>query len=95
MLRRCLLFIGLVAATTLSAGGCRSCSNCHDYGPPVANCHCNACGCHRAGSASDEYVEGEYPEDPFASEEGSDESGELPSPHLYERPEMGQPEGVR
>ncbi len=59
MLRHCLLFMGLVAATTFSTGGCRSCDNCHDYDPPVANCDCNACGSHRAGSASSGYV-GDY-----------------------------------
>ncbi len=50
MLRNCLLLVGLVVAN-LSAGGCRSCSDCHDYDPPVANCDCNAYGTHRAGSA--------------------------------------------
>jgi hypothetical protein len=46
-----LLFAFLVVATGLWCGGCRSCSTCHDYDPPVANCACNACGCNRAGSA--------------------------------------------
>lgn len=65
-----LLLAGIIAATTLAAGGCRSCSSCHDYDPPVANCNCNACGTHRSGSAcggcangsciSGGYVEGEY-----------------------------------
>jgi hypothetical protein len=41
----------LISAATLFAGGCRSCSDCHDYDPPVANCECNAYGTHRAGSA--------------------------------------------
>ncbi|MCI0332336.1 MAG: hypothetical protein L0228_03815 [Planctomycetes bacterium] len=50
MLRTCLLLVGLLAANLL-AGGCRSCSDCHDYDPPVANCDCNAYGTHRAGSA--------------------------------------------
>lgn len=50
--QNCLLLLGTVAVISLSAGGCRSCSTCHDYGPPVANCDCNACGMHRAGSAS-------------------------------------------
>jgi hypothetical protein len=96
MLRRYLVFIGLLAAATLSAGGCRSCSNCHDYGPPVANCHCNSCGCHRAGSASDEHIEGEYAEDPFMSDEGDYSTGSaLPAPQTYDEPEMGQPESVR
>jgi hypothetical protein len=40
----------MAAATTFSYG-CRSCSTCHDYDPPVANCDSGACGCQRAGSA--------------------------------------------
>jgi hypothetical protein len=36
---------------TSVAGGCRSCSSCHDYDRPVANCNCDACGTHRSGSA--------------------------------------------
>jgi len=44
---------GLIATLALtSGGGCRSCSNCHDYDPPCANCDCNACGTQRAGSVS-------------------------------------------
>ena len=38
--------------TTFSAGGCRSCSNCHDYDPPVAACDCHACGTQRAARAA-------------------------------------------
>ena len=74
MSRNWLPVIGLLAAATLSSGGCRSCSSCHDYDPPVANCECNASGCHRAGSASggyvseaytgEEYVTGEYVVEP-------------------------------
>lgn len=94
MLRQCFLFLGLLAATTLSAGGCRSCSNCHDYGPPVANCQCGSCGCHRAGSASG-YEEGEYSPDPFEEGEGFAPGGELPAPEYYGEPGMDQPEGVR
>jgi hypothetical protein len=52
MFRYTLALTGLIAALTVtSAGGCRSCSNCHDYDPPVANCDCCACGTQRAGSA--------------------------------------------
>jgi hypothetical protein len=50
MLRRCLILFVVVAITTLSSGGCRSCSDCHDYDPPVAGCDCGGCG-QRAGSA--------------------------------------------
>jgi hypothetical protein len=35
---------------TFAGGGCRSCSSCHDYDGPVADC--NNCGCGRTGSAS-------------------------------------------
>lgn len=51
MLRNLLLIAGFVASTTLSAGGCRSCSDCHDYDPPVANCECAGYG-QRTGSVS-------------------------------------------
>jgi hypothetical protein len=50
MLRRCLLLFALLTVTSLPAGGCRSCSDCHDYDPPVMGCDCCGCG-HRAGSA--------------------------------------------
>jgi hypothetical protein len=51
MLRYCLTLAVLLATTTLPSGGCRSCSDCHDYDPPVANCDCPG-GIHRAGSNS-------------------------------------------
>ena len=49
MLRHLLLSVVLGTTLSLAGGGCRSCSSCHDYDPPVANC---TCGCGRAGSAS-------------------------------------------
>ena len=64
MPRHWLLLIGLMASTTIANGGCRSCSSCHDYDPPVANSDCNACGCHRSGSAS-----GGYADEGYATEE--------------------------
>jgi hypothetical protein len=48
VMRLYLFAIGLVAAVTISAGGCRSCSSCHDYDPPVQGCACG--GGQRAGS---------------------------------------------
>ena len=51
MLRHMLVLAVLIAATTLPSGGCRSCSDCHDYDPPVANCDCPG-GINRAGSNS-------------------------------------------
>lgn len=68
MTRRFLLLAGLLAASTLFAPGCRSCSSCNDYSPPVADCDCNACGTQRAGSASGGYiVEGPYESYPAES----------------------------
>jgi hypothetical protein len=73
MLRHALLLAALTATITTASGGCRSCdSGGYDYAPPVANCQCDSCGTHRAGSASSgympgqpvvgEYSEGEYVE---------------------------------
>jgi hypothetical protein len=67
MLRHLLLLVGMIAATVVACGGCRSCSNCHDYDPPVAN-GCNACGCHRAGSASGGYDSESYATEEYAVE---------------------------
>jgi hypothetical protein len=92
MLRSCLLLLGALVATT-SAGGCRSCSSGHDYDPPVANCHCNACGTHRAGSASGEMVDPEYADEGYyGPQRAYDETGEenLP-PHAVESPTTDQP----
>jgi hypothetical protein len=61
MLRRAMLLFFAVASMTMPFGGCRSCSSCHDYDPPVANCHGNACGCQRSGSVSGGgHVDGGY-----------------------------------
>src|SRR5215203_1214425 len=51
MLRHSLLCAALMAITLLGANGCRSCSSCHDYDPPVANCHCGHCP--RCGYSAD------------------------------------------
>jgi hypothetical protein len=48
VMRSYLVALGLVAAVTLSTGGCRSCSDGYDYSPPVQGCDCG-CG-QRAGS---------------------------------------------
>src|SRR3989304_111525 len=50
MLRHLLLSVVLGTTLTLAGGGCRSCSSCHDYDGPVADC--NNCGCGGAGSVS-------------------------------------------
>lgn len=60
MLRPSLLFGALLGLTLFAANGCQSCSSCHDYDPPVANCHCTpgpqACssgGCSSCGCNGD------------------------------------------
>ena len=78
MPRHWLLLIGIIAATLVTGGGCRSCSSCHDYDPPVANCDANACGCHRAGSASGGYAETEYAGE-YVGEEYAGEPVEMPT----------------
>lgn len=50
MLRHLLLSIVLGFTLAAAGGGCRSCSSCHDYDSPVADC--GTCGCQRAGSVS-------------------------------------------
>ena len=56
MLRLCLFPALLIAGATLLSTGCRSCSTCHDYDPPVSCCQCGTNGCHRTGSAAGGYV---------------------------------------
>jgi hypothetical protein len=48
MLRHTLVFAALLSVAMLPSGGCRSCSDCHDYDPPVLGCS-SGCG-QRAGS---------------------------------------------
>lgn len=48
LLRAPILMLCFVAAVNLTSGGCRSCSSCHDYDPPVMGSDCG-CG-QRAGS---------------------------------------------
>jgi hypothetical protein len=52
MQRTILILASLIVVAAASSSGCRSCDNCYDYSPPVANCGCNSCGTQRAGSAS-------------------------------------------
>jgi hypothetical protein len=88
MLRSCLFVLGLVIATS-SSGGCRSCSKCHDYGPPVANCNCQACGQHRAGSAS-EYMESPFMDDGYYEPQEGRQHGPnevLPPPQSVDPPQ--------
>jgi hypothetical protein len=83
MLQHAILVIFMAAATTITFGGCRSCSSCHDYDPPVANCDCNSCGCNRAGSASggyesQGYASGEYEVAPLMEESATEEPAQMP-----------------
>jgi hypothetical protein len=50
MLRQLLVTAVLGITLASSGGGCRSCSSCHDYDGPVADC--GNCGCGRTGSVS-------------------------------------------
>jgi len=53
MLRRSLVLSALLSVSLIAANGCQSCSSCHDYDPPVANCHSAygpQCGCNGIGS---------------------------------------------
>jgi hypothetical protein len=72
MLRRAILLTFVAAAISVANSGCRSCSSCHDYDPPVANC--GACGCHRAGSVSGGHVDAGYASDGYV--DGGDMSGQ-------------------
>ncbi|MEN0109177.1 MAG: hypothetical protein AAF805_00495 [Planctomycetota bacterium] len=47
---RNLLALALAAAAGVSQIGCRACSNCHDYGSPVAGAACGGCHGARAGT---------------------------------------------
>jgi hypothetical protein len=53
MLRHSYVLGALLAVTLMAANGCQSCSSCHDYDPPVANCHfgCGQCGCNSGCSS--------------------------------------------
>ena len=65
---------------TVSTGGCRSCANCHDYDPPVANCDCHACGTQRSGSAS-----GGYDSEGYAEEGDYENTGQVVEQPAYEQ----------
>ena len=66
MLRRVILLCFVASAISATNSGCRSCSSCHDYDPPVANC--DACGCNRAGSVSGRYIENGYASDGYVDD---------------------------
>ena len=74
MSRLWMVLLAVVAAASLSSTGCRSCSTCHDYDPPVANCDCHACGCNRAGSAYCNCASGEQPAEGYVEEEYAEPS---------------------
>ncbi len=66
MLRRAILLTYVAAAISVANSGCRSCSSCHDYDPPVANC--DACGRNRAGSVSGRHVDAGYANDGYVDD---------------------------
>jgi hypothetical protein len=75
MLHRVILLCFVAAAISATTSGCRSCSSCHDYDPPVANCE--ACGCNRAGSVSGGRIPAGYANDGYVddgSASGQDEA---------------------
>jgi hypothetical protein len=96
-----MLLAEIIAATTLASGGCRSCSSCHDYDPPVANCNCDAYGTHRAGSAggcaggscqgcnSGGYVDGAYSGDGYPADESYSAEGTMTDEPMQNA--VGQP----
>jgi hypothetical protein len=94
MIRSCLLVIGLAIGAMIANSGCQSCSSCHDYDSPVANCHCGHCpqccnggcdsGCTTCGCSS--CVGGECTNAGYDSD-GFDESG----PALEGTPAEGTP----
>jgi hypothetical protein len=73
MLRHSLVLAALWATSLISANGCQSCSSCHDYDPPVANCNygpqcgchggssnCSGCGCNHGSGSSGPYMSEGY-----------------------------------
>jgi hypothetical protein len=85
MFRSGLLVFGLILSATIANGGCQSCSSCHDYDCPVANCNCGHCpqccptaGCTSCGCGS-------------CSEGGCDEGGcEQSGPAMHGQPVEGE-----
>ncbi len=56
-------WLTLTGLFLLAGGGCRACSNCYDYSPPVAGSSQNWCG-PRAGSRFvqvEESTDGDFP----------------------------------
>src|SRR2546423_15314902 len=51
MFRSTFVPAGLLEVASFAAGGCRSCSSCHDYDSPVANCQSGSCGSCCAGGS--------------------------------------------
>lgn len=45
-----LLAVLLVALAGAAQIGCRTCSNCYDYAPPVSGAECGGCQGRRSGS---------------------------------------------
>src|SRR3954454_14684338 len=95
MSRYTFVLAALVSLAGFSSGGCRSCSSCHDYDPPVANCGCceSPCNCSQ-GSGSpcncggDHGANGDY-------EESSPAPANNPSGAYAKSPSGQQPRTYR
>src|SRR5437868_15279087 len=64
MLRYTFVLAGLLSLAGFFAGGCHSCSSCHDYDPPVANCQpgsgCAGGSCNGACNCGGDHSNGAY-----------------------------------
>jgi hypothetical protein len=99
MLRHWLVLAALVASSLFSANGCQSCSSCHDYDPPVANCNygpngqqcgcnggCSSGGCSGCGCNHGTTSAGPYTSDAYSQEEQSVE----PTPEAEVAPDASR-----
>ena len=95
MLRYSLVLAGLLSLAGLSAGGCRSCSSCHDYDPPVANCHCNdggthcACGGNSQCACGGNNASGPYTQ-PLAAPQGNSNGSNVANPQYDQQQHTDQ-----
>jgi len=99
MLRRSLILAALVV-TTFFANGCQSCSSCHDYDSPVANCECGHCpqcdcngGCSSCGCSGESSSSGGYMQ-PGEAVEATPVEGQAVAPHTKSQ-QSQQPSGAR
>src|SRR3954470_24795002 len=79
MSRFTFILAGLLGFAGLSSGGCRSCSSCHDYDPPVANCQCGSCGAQCGCTPS---CGCEHPAGPFTPASPAPSAPTAPTPQV-------------